>query len=69
MIGDVDIGGVFVPTLMALMILTYGVHMLLRSVLARVGFYRLVWHRALFDLAIYILLLGGIVSVFIHTLT
>lgn len=33
----------------------------LRWLLARLGFYRFVWHRPLFNLALYVLLLGGVV--------
>jgi hypothetical protein len=32
-----------------------------RWLLARIGLYRLVWHPPLFDLAVYVCLLGGIV--------
>jgi hypothetical protein len=35
----------------------------LRWVLDRFGFYRLVWHRSLFNLALYVLLTGGVVLV------
>jgi hypothetical protein len=31
-------------------------------VLAWAGFYRLVWHRSLFDLALFVILLGGITA-------
>ena len=30
--------------------------------LVRVGFYRIVWHRSLFNLSLYILVLGAIVA-------
>jgi hypothetical protein len=32
----------------------------IRMALARVGFYRLVWHRAVFDLALFVILLSAI---------
>jgi len=32
----------------------------LRRLLEWLGFYRFVWHRSLFNLALYVLLLGGI---------
>jgi hypothetical protein len=32
----------------------------LRRLLERLDFYRFVWHRSLFNLAIYVLLVGGI---------
>ncbi len=34
---------------------------ILRRLLERSGFYRFVWHRPLFNLALYVLLVGGIV--------
>jgi hypothetical protein len=34
---------------------------ILRWVLERFGLYRFVWHRPLFNLAIYVLLMGGLV--------
>ena len=37
--------------------------LLLRRLLAAFGFYRFVWHRALFDLALTVILLGGTVEV------
>ncbi|HBD38024.1 MAG TPA: DUF1656 domain-containing protein, partial [Cupriavidus sp.] len=33
-----------------------------RAVLTRVGFYKLVWHRSLFNLALYAIVLGGVVA-------
>jgi len=34
---------------------------ILRWLLARFGLYRFIWHRPLFNLALYVLLLGGVV--------
>lgn len=58
MTGDIDVYGVFVPTLLVLMLVTYGVFLLLHQVLNTLHFYRLVWHRALFNVALYTVLLG-----------
>jgi hypothetical protein len=33
----------------------------LRSLVDRFGLYRFVWHRSLFNLALYVLLMGGVV--------
>ena len=33
---------------------------IIRRVLARSGFYRFVWHRPLFNLALYVLLVGAV---------
>jgi Protein of unknown function (DUF1656) len=63
MIGEIDILGVFVPAVLVLMFIAYLVNLVIRNVLARVGFYRLVWHRSIFDLGIYVLVLGLVVIV------
>jgi hypothetical protein len=63
MIGEIDVLGVFVPSVMVLMFIAYLVNLVIRSVLARIGFYRLVWHRSIFDLGIYVIVLGLVVIV------
>jgi hypothetical protein len=63
MIGEIDIFGVFVPSVLVLMFVAYLINLVLRKLLARTGFYRLVWHRAIFDLGIYVLVLGLVVIV------
>ena len=63
MIGEIDILGVFVPAVLVLMFIAYLVNLAIRTVLARVGFYRVVWHRSIFDLGIYVLVLGVVVIV------
>ncbi|VVE21581.1 Protein AaeX [Pandoraea pneumonica] len=63
MSGEIDIYGVFVPMLLALMIVAFVLTGALRFLLARIGFYKLVWHRSLFNLAVYIIALGGIVAI------
>jgi len=57
---EVDIYGVYIPTLGALAIIAFVINAILRRVLAAAGFYRLVWHRPLFDTAMYFCLLGAI---------
>jgi uncharacterized protein DUF1656 len=66
---EIDIAGVLVPTLLLWLIVAYGLSLLLRALLQRMGFYRLVWHRALFDLAIYACILGGVVYLSSEALT
>jgi len=63
MIGEIDVLGVFVPSVLVLMFIAYLVNLVIRNVLARIGFYRLVWHRSIFDLGIYVLVLGLVVVV------
>ena len=60
MIGELDISGIFLPTILVMMIFTYGLFLLLHGVLNRLRFYRLVWHRALFNVALYAVLLGAV---------
>lgn len=63
MIGEIDIFGVFVPAILVLMLIAYLINLVIRMVLGRVGFYRFVWHRSIFDLGIYVLVLGLVVVV------
>ncbi|CRL49500.1 MULTISPECIES: DUF1656 domain-containing protein [Pseudomonas] len=69
MIGDVDISGVFLPTLLVLMGITYVLYLLVHGLLMRLHFYRLVWHRALFNVALYALLLGAVDSLSRYLMT
>ncbi|MCK9917602.1 DUF1656 domain-containing protein [Microbacteriaceae bacterium K1510] len=57
---EIDIYGVYVPSLLALMAVTLVLSLGLRRLLARLGAYAYVWHRGLFDLAVYVLLLGAV---------
>ncbi|MCK4207541.1 DUF1656 domain-containing protein [Brucella pituitosa] len=59
MTGQFDLYGVFLPLFAGVALFAYGVFRVLTLVLDNVGFYRLVWHRPLFNLAIYVTLLGG----------
>ncbi|HYQ38011.1 MAG TPA: DUF1656 domain-containing protein [Pseudomonas sp.] len=56
--GHFDLYGVFLPTLLILLLGAYVLKSLLRVLLTRLGFYRFVWHPPLFNLALYILILG-----------
>lgn len=59
---DIDIYGVFLPALLVYAVLAFGVSLVLRRLIAWAGLYRFVWHRPLFDLALTITCLGGIVA-------
>lgn len=63
MMGETDIYGVFVPTLGILMLVAFLLSLPLRAALRASGFYRFAWHPPLFDLALYVILLGGVVAV------
>jgi hypothetical protein len=58
---EIDIYGVLVPALLLWLIVAYVLSAVLRRLLQRIGFYRLIWHRALFDFALFVCLLGGVV--------
>src|SRR5258708_34901131 len=57
---EIDIFGVLVPSLLVWLLVTYALCAILRRVFQRAGLYRLVWHRALFDLALFVCLLGSV---------
>jgi hypothetical protein len=63
MTGEIDVYGVFVPTLLVWVGATLPLTAGLRRMLRRFGLYRLVWHRPLFDLALLVIVLGGVVAV------
>jgi hypothetical protein len=60
MIGELDVSGIFLPTLLVIMVITYLLFLVVHGVLNRLHFYRLVWHRALFNVALYAVLLGAV---------
>lgn len=62
MIAEFDIYGVFVPALLVFAVVAFLLVFVLRIVLDAVGFYRFVWHRPLFDLALGIIMLGAIAA-------
>lgn len=62
MIGEINVGGVYLhPLLVAAagaMVLVRGLEWLL----SRTGAYRFIWHRGLFDVALTILIWGGLAA-------
>ncbi len=64
MIGHVNLYGVYIPALLVLMLLAYLLKSLLGVALTRLGFYRRVWHPPLFNLALYLILLGVLSTLF-----
>lgn len=57
MIGEFDIEGVFVPSLLVAAVIAFGVTSVVRLSLRRLHLYRFVWHAGLFDLALFVVLL------------
>lgn len=52
--------GFYLPPLLMWGLLTLPPFVALRWLLGRGGFYRFVWHRPLFDAALYVILLGAV---------
>jgi hypothetical protein len=62
-IGEFDIYGVYFPAFAVFAAIALLLQIVvINRVLDALGFYRLVWHRALFDLAIYVILLGVVTA-------
>jgi hypothetical protein len=59
--GEFDLFGIYLPPLMLAGLLAWPVTWLLFRALNRFGFYRFVWHRPMVNLALFVLVLGGIV--------
>jgi hypothetical protein len=66
MIGEFDVYGVFVPALLVWGLVALALAAVARAVLSRVGFYRLVWHRPLVDLSLFVIILAAVVALSPH---
>ncbi|PZQ61890.1 MAG: DUF1656 domain-containing protein [Sphingomonas taxi] len=65
MIGEINVAGVFVSPLLPCMLVAFVVHLALSRLLARLDAYRFVWNRPLFDLSLYLILLGSAFTLFV----
>jgi hypothetical protein len=61
-IGEFDIYGVYVPAFAIYAAIALLPQIAIMRLLDACGFYRLVWHRALFDLTIYVIVLGVVTA-------
>ena len=59
---ELDLFGVFVPGLLCCGLIAFALNLALRRLLEHAGFYRAVWHRSLFDLALFVAVLGAVVG-------
>jgi len=58
MTAELDLAGVFVsPLLLCLLVAFFG-RILLSRLFSALGLYRLVWHRTLFDISLFFVLVG-----------
>jgi protein AaeX len=62
-IGEFDIYGVYFPAFAVFAAIALVLQLVINRFLNAFGFYRWVWHRALFDLAVYVILLGVVTAV------
>ena len=60
MIAEYSLSGVFFSVVLASAIVAYALALALRVILARANAYRFVWHPALFDLAVFVILWAAI---------
>lgn len=60
---EFDLNGVFVSAVLVWAVLAYAIRAALTRLFVRVGLYRLVWHRPLFDFALFVILWGAVSAV------
>lgn len=58
---ELNIFGVFIAPMAAMMVVAYLILLVLRRVLLATGLLRLVWHPALFQVALYLVILSALV--------
>jgi hypothetical protein len=63
MTGELNIDGVFLSSVLVSAVIALAASFVLRRVLSKVGAYRLVWHPALFDTALFVILWAAVVTV------
>lgn len=61
--GEIDIYGVIVPVLLIAGLFALLITLLAGRLMDRFGLYRFIWHRALFDLAIFVIALGALLQI------
>jgi protein AaeX len=62
MIGEFNIYGVYFPAFAVFAAIALLFQVVIKRLLDACGFYLLVWHRALFDLAMYVILVGVVTA-------
>jgi protein AaeX len=61
-IGEFDIYGVYFPAFAVVAAIAFVLQLAIKRLLDASGLFRFVWHRALFDLAIYVILLAAVTA-------
>jgi hypothetical protein len=62
MIKEINLDGIFLPPLVGYFTAAGLIWFLLRFILRKAGFYTYVWHPPLFNTALYVIILGGVVA-------
>jgi hypothetical protein len=60
---EIAIGGILAPGVIVSAVLALVAMLVLRRLLSWIGFYDLIWRPALFNAALFLLLLGGIAAI------
>lgn len=58
--GEINIGGVFIPSIVIWSMIAFVIWYMIRRFLANRGFYRYLWHQSLFNISLFIILVGCI---------
>ena len=62
MTGEIDLNGVFLSSVLVSALIALAASFVLRRLLSWVGAYRFVWHPALFDTAVFVILWAVVVA-------
>jgi hypothetical protein len=58
---ELDVAGIFMAPIVGYVAATLVLFLILRGLLAHLGFWRVIWHPALFEAALFSILLSGLV--------
>jgi hypothetical protein len=64
---EVSLGGVYLPAALVWAGIAFFFSTAISWTLSRIGFYALIWHRALFDVSLFVTLWGAASAVAYHT--
>lgn len=62
MTGEVNIGGVLLSSVLVSALISLVLSFVVRRLLSMVGAYRFVWHPALFDTALFVILWAAVIA-------
>ncbi len=59
---EIDIDGIFLSTLVPTALASFVLTVLVRKLLGRLGAYQYIWHPALFDAALFLILWASVIA-------